>query len=117
MGYYPMLIEEARGTVQGLLITLRRERYNQIVDRIDTLEGYDPSRPEANAYRRLQRPVRLENGQMEQAWVYAGRSIYVNEANLIHSGDWLRYLTAETKDIDAWWRDVKTVSGLSESQK
>ena len=112
MGFYPMLVEGDTGTVKGRLITVAHGGYQQILKRIDALEGYQPQRPGASAYKRLKREVSIANGQRVQAWTYVGRSRVARRGTLISGGDWVAYAARRNKEISGWWTTVTTVSGL-----
>jgi gamma-glutamylcyclotransferase (GGCT)/AIG2-like uncharacterized protein YtfP len=112
LGHYPMLIEEGKASVRGMVIFVERADYVDVLTRLDHLEGYDPAQPGACAYRRVARRVRLANGRSETAWVYVGQPQYVAEVAVVSGGDWAAYVTEMQKESLEWWRDVKSVSGL-----
>lgn len=113
MGHYPMLVEEA-GQVTGALVRVRPEQYTAVVARLDELEGFDPAQPEASAYRRLARGVRLADGREAMAWVYVGGTSFVQGCPRIDDGDWAAYIRARAPEMDSWWANVQTVRGRHE---
>lgn len=112
LGYYPMLVEEGRGVVHGMLLTVRPERYSQLIGVIDGLEGYDPDGAGPFAYTRLVRPVEAGLDEPVKAWVYVGDAGYLNGARRIHSGNWLEHSSSSRQRLESWWRGVETVSGV-----
>jgi gamma-glutamylcyclotransferase (GGCT)/AIG2-like uncharacterized protein YtfP len=111
LGYYPMLVEGRAGEVQGVLITLRATRYHDVLRLIDALEGYDPSRPGASAYKRVIRVVGGPDGTPVRAWVYVGEAGHVTEDKLIVGGSWPEHVSAAGADLETWWRGVSTIAG------
>lgn len=112
MGYYPMLVEAESGQVHGVLVILNESHYDEILQRIDLLEGFDPKRPEESEYRRVVRSVTRGDGASVQAWVYVGEAIHVAEAKRIKGGDWLEHVALTGIELETWWRTINTVSGL-----
>ncbi|MFQ5400424.1 MAG: gamma-glutamylcyclotransferase family protein [Anaerolineae bacterium] len=115
MGFYPMLVEEGDGQVRGLMVAVRPQDYAAVVTRLDYLEGFDPKRPEASDYRRVERMVRLDDGRMAAAWVYVGSRRYVQGRQVVPDGDWLAYMAARPEDQTNWWAGIDSVRGLHES--
>ena len=114
MGHYPMMIEQPHEVVKGKLITVNPSVYDAITTTLDTLEGYDPARPTASAYRRLERVVEVENGRFVTAWLYLGQPKYVTGLHSIPSGDWGQHISATKKQIKSWWTNVNSVAGIHE---
>ncbi len=54
MGYYPMLVEQQGAAVHGKLITVQYQAYENILARLDNLEGFVPDQPTDSTYRRVQ---------------------------------------------------------------
>ncbi len=116
-GPYPMLVEETTALpVQGQLMTPHPDQYNDLLERIDMLERFDPTRPQEATYRRLQRQVLV--GSRDEptkrtvwAWVYVGRAEFVTNLPPIPSGDWVTYAVARQRRMKDWWRLVRTVAG------
>jgi len=116
LGYYPMLVEEGSDVVFGALVAIHPEHYEQVLRKVDELEGYDPDTPETSEYRRQARDVMLEDGNIEEAWVYIGDEKFVKNARRIDNNDWLTFVAQDKSHIFMWWRDVKSVKGLHESE-
>lgn len=111
LGYYPMLVEGGVGTVQGKLISVANGFYEEILNRLDYLEGYDPEQPDASDYRRVRREVNSQNGHTVFSWVYVGRLDLAEGFELIPGGDWLTHAASLRGLMDQWWETIHTVSG------
>lgn len=103
LGAYPMLVESGKKSVKGALVTVNSSDYKRVVRELDTLEAFDPARPERCFFRRLIRPVFLAGDIQRQAWVYLGLPKFVTGAKLIESGDWITHSAAASTEIAAWW--------------
>lgn len=101
MGGYPMLVEGRAGSVKGQLITIKRDFYEVVLNRLDFLEGFDPLRPHASGYRRVVREVVGENGRTAAAWVYLGRAELVNGRATIPHGNWIAYLRQQNQGLSS----------------
>lgn len=109
MGAYPMLVEsEDGGRVRGFLVSVHIAEYDQIIARLDVLEGYDPERPDESPYRRVRRRVQTAAGRSLAAWVYLGQAHSVTDRPAITSGDWASY-AAGKPEIAAWWAREKNL--------
>jgi gamma-glutamylcyclotransferase (GGCT)/AIG2-like uncharacterized protein YtfP len=117
MGYYPMLIEERGGTVNGKLISVASKQYKDILIRIDNLEGYDPKQSSRSSYRRVRRTVMIEGGQAILSWLYVGRQEFSDKKQVISGGDWVKHAAQLRIEMDNWWETVNTVLGLHESSE
>lgn len=111
MGPYPMMIEETGYTVHGLLVAVAPHSYQQTVARLDALEGYDPARPRASAYRRVVRKVVAADGRSVPAWVYLGQRKYVAGCPPVTAASWPHHVAASLDQIAKWWHDIKSVAG------
>lgn len=58
---------------------------------LDEIEGYRVNQPERSLYRRARADVRLESGEVRQAWVYFYNAP-LGRAPRIESGDYLEHL-------------------------
>jgi gamma-glutamylcyclotransferase (GGCT)/AIG2-like uncharacterized protein YtfP len=117
MGHYPMLVESSTGIVKGLLVTVHRRHYDEVMAQLDQLEGFDPEQPGESTYRRLERTVQLSDGRSQLAWVYIGQEKYVNDGcKIIENGDWVNHTTGKRAQMDRWWRRVSTVAGLHDEK-
>lgn len=105
MGMFPMLIEGANGMVQGAVGHVKAEQYAHVLAQLDKLEEYDPQRPEASAYRRVRRTVKMDTGESAEVWVYVGNRAFIATQSLIPSGDWVDYTQHNMIDIRNWWQN------------
>ncbi|RMG93952.1 MAG: gamma-glutamylcyclotransferase [Chloroflexi bacterium] len=112
MGHYPMLVEAAGQTVQGMVAFVRPKAYVAVCHRLDGLEGYNPEDPDNCAYRRVLREVQLENGRFCQAWLYVGGKQYVRSKPAIPSGDWAEWVQHKRQQLNSWWQGIHTVANL-----
>ena len=113
MGFYPMLVAaEAGKSVQGQLITLEPTQYHAVVQRLDALEGYDPTQPEDSEYQRQVVVVVLQNGRLQPAWIYLGQPHFVQGKPEVASGDWPAYAAKNQPDLQDWWDAITTVANL-----
>ena len=112
LGHYPMLVEEGVGTVRGKLISVANGQYKDILQRLDSLEGYNPEQPSKSSFRRIKREVTTGTGQKFLCWLYVGRQEFVLDGKMIPSGDWENYAAETYHDMDLWWTNVDTVLGF-----
>jgi gamma-glutamylcyclotransferase (GGCT)/AIG2-like uncharacterized protein YtfP len=109
MGSFPMLIEGGRETVAGKVMfpykELPEEDYQLLVQRLDTLENYDPENIEDSPYYRVLRSVLVGNGKTVTAWVYLGRPQYTERRPLITNGNWIAYSANVHSRIANWWEE------------
>ena len=111
MGTYPMLVEGGAGIVQGKLISVANGSYEEILARLDYLEGYAPEQPTASGYRRVKREVITLSGRSVLSWVYVGRLDQAGGFELIPGGKWVTYSASMRSRMDHWWESIQTVSG------
>ncbi|MBK8989422.1 MAG: gamma-glutamylcyclotransferase [Chloroflexi bacterium] len=112
LGAFPMLVQEGEESVRGVLLQIEAEQYQQVLDRLDALEGYDPTRPDASAYRRVKCLVTGADGRLYTAWVYLGHTAAQPDMKPIPGGDWAAYAAATFPDIEQWWQSIASVHGL-----
>lgn len=112
MGFYPMMVEGKGGIVQGKLVTVADGRYDEVLRRIDDLEGYNALQPDDSTYRRITKEVNTGSGKRILSWTYAGRPKLAGGGKLIASGDWVAHTAHKHQEIDRWWISVTTVAGL-----
>ena len=101
-----MCIEEGEAVVHGVVIEIAPEQYASVLQHFDRLEGVDPERPLAGAYRRVVCGVLTDNGRLEQAWVYLGQKQFVAGLPVIESGDWLAHMQTKQTTVDDWWHNI-----------
>ncbi|MCP4427555.1 MAG: gamma-glutamylcyclotransferase, partial [Chloroflexi bacterium] len=63
MGGYPMLVEGEGGLVKGEIVAVPDGHYTAVLARLDALEGYNPTQPQAPGYRRLARKAVLTDSR------------------------------------------------------
>ena len=114
MGAYPMLVEEKEKYVHGMLVFIDTEHKDEIITRIDELEGYNPEKHAESAYNREMREVELENGKTVTAWVYLGHKKYIDKGKAVPGGKWAKYVARKKEEHQDWWKDTDTVAGLHE---
>lgn len=92
---YPVLVEEGEGTVHGEVLKMRRQE--QVLARLDRLEGFiTPGNP-ANLYERDEREVYLpETGESVCTYVYVcpehHRERIKRIGVLVADGNWRKHL-------------------------
>ena len=96
----PKLTPVGRGSIKATLFDLgiypaaipaSDERVLGEVHRMTDVEGYRPGQPDASLYTRIETPVTLEDGRVEQAWAYFYNAP-LGRAQRIESGDYLEHL-------------------------
>ena len=111
MGHYPMIVESKGNNVEGILIEIKEEDYENITKIIDNLEGYEPEKHGNSAYTREIRQIDLENGDVRDAWIYIGSEDYIKRENIVKGGNWVKHIK-QKKQNQEWWENVNTVQGL-----
>ena len=111
MGHYPMIVESKGNNVEGILIEIKEEDYENITKIIDNLEGYEPEKHGNSAYTREIRQIYLENGNVRDAWIYIGSEDYIKRENIVKGGNWVKHIK-QKKQNQEWWENVNTVQGL-----
>jgi len=114
MGAYPMLVEEKEKYVHGMLVFVDPQHKDEMITRIDELEGYNPEKHGESAYNREMREVELENGKTVTAWVYLGNKKYIDKVKAVPGGKWAKYVAKKKEEHQDWWKDTDTVAGLHE---
>ncbi len=102
MGYYPMMVEQPGCIVKGAVLTLHPRTYEQIINNLDSLEGYNPLNLADSMYHRLPRVVKTANGRSLAVWVYLVQTHQVTGLEAIDSGDWAGHLTERETRRAAW---------------
>ena len=111
MGHYPMIVESKGNNVEGILIEIKEEDYENITKIIDNLEGYEPEKHGNSAYTREIRRINLENGNVRDAWIYIGSEDYIKRENIVKGGNWVKHIKQKKQNRE-WWENVNTVQGL-----
>ena len=114
MGAYPMLVESKEKYVHGMLVFVIPEYVDEMITRIDELEGYDPEKHGVSAYNREMREVELESGKTVTAWVYLGHNKYIDQEKPVPGGKWAKHVARKKEEHQDWWKDTDTVAGLHE---
>jgi gamma-glutamylcyclotransferase (GGCT)/AIG2-like uncharacterized protein YtfP len=89
LGIYPAAIPSTDGRVRGEVH--RMSDVESVLGALDEIEGYRPGQPDASLYTRVETPVTLEDGRVEQAWAYFYNAP-LGRAQRIASGDYLEHL-------------------------
>jgi gamma-glutamylcyclotransferase (GGCT)/AIG2-like uncharacterized protein YtfP len=107
MGTFPMLLEGDGGLVKGQIMIpfsdLNDQTYQLLVQRLDTLENYNPDDVANSPYYRVLRQVFLPDNQPLMAWVYLGRPTYTKGRSLISDGDWVNHSHSTQSHMLDWW--------------
>ena len=111
MGHYPMIVESKGSNVEGILIEIKEEHYENVTKIIDNLEGYEPEKHGNSAYTREIRQIDLENGNVRDAWICIGSEDYIKKENIVMGGNWVKHIK-QKKQNQEWWENVNTVQGL-----
>tara|TARA_B100000809_G_scaffold225893_1_gene237144 strand:- start:205 stop:591 length:387 start_codon:yes stop_codon:yes gene_type:complete len=114
MGAYPMLVESKEKYVHGMLVFVTPEHTDDMITKIDELEGYNPEKHGESAYNREMREVELESGKTVMAWVYLGHKKYIVQEKPVLGGKWAKYVARKKEEHQDWWEDTDTVAGLHE---
>ena len=89
LGIYPAAIPASDARVLGEVH--RMSDVDAVLAALDEIEGYRPSEPDASLYTRVETPVTLEDGRVEDAWAYFYNAP-LGRAQRIESGDYLEHL-------------------------
>ena len=89
LGIFPAAIPAPDGRVRGEVYDVEDDP--SVLAKLDEIEGYRPSEPDASLYTRVQVPVTLDDGRVETAWVYFYNAP-LGRAERIASGDYLEHL-------------------------
>ncbi|MGL4737693.1 MAG: gamma-glutamylcyclotransferase family protein [Cellulosilyticaceae bacterium] len=86
---YPAVVE-GRQRVEGEVITISQEK---LLKSLDLLEGY-MGEGEDNLYERRKKTVVLEDGTIEECWVYlyVDQKLARKEGRLIPHGNWRHFM-------------------------
>jgi gamma-glutamylcyclotransferase (GGCT)/AIG2-like uncharacterized protein YtfP len=89
LGIYPAAVPDPEGRVWGEVYQMRAP--DGVLQALDNIEGYCPEEPDASLYTRLEIPIVLENGTVENGWAYFYNAP-LGRAERIPSGDYLEHL-------------------------
>ena len=89
LGIYPAAIPASDERVIGEVH--RMSEVESVLAALDEIEGYRPDQPDASLYTRVETPVTLDDGRVEQAWAYFYNAP-LGQAQRIESGDYLQHL-------------------------
>ena len=92
LGIYPAASPAPDSRVRGELHRMLEPA--AVLKSLDEIEGYQPEKPDSSLYVRLETPVTLDDGRVEQAWVYFYNAP-LGGAQRIESGDYLEYLNVK----------------------
>jgi len=89
LGIYPAATPAPDSRVRGEVHRMLEPE--NVLHALDEIEGFRPEQPDASLYLRAEAPVSLDDGRVEQAWVYFYNAP-LGGAQRIESGDYLEYL-------------------------
>jgi gamma-glutamylcyclotransferase (GGCT)/AIG2-like uncharacterized protein YtfP len=89
LGLYPAAVPAADGRVRGEVFEVTEAPL--VLAALDEIEGYEPAAPDVSLYVRDVVPVRLDDGDSVDAWVYFYNAP-LGQAPRITSGDYLEHL-------------------------
>ena len=89
LGIYPAAIPASDSRVWGEVH--RMADVEAVLAELDTIEGYQPSEPDASLYTRVETEVTFEDGRTGSAWAYFYNAP-LGRAQQIQSGDYLEHL-------------------------
>ena len=101
-GGFPCLMEED-GTVVGELMYIKPDRYDEMLQRMDRLEGYRENSPKNSMYIRKQKTARTNDGLID-AWVYVWNGAISTER--IKGGCWKTFTQKRAAEyLDEMYND------------
>ena len=109
-----MMVESKEKYVHGMLVFVIPEHTNEMIIKIDELEGYDPEKHGESAYNREMREVELESKKTVTVWVYLGHKKYIDQERPVPGGKWAKHVARKKKEHQDWGEDTDTVAGLHE---
>jgi gamma-glutamylcyclotransferase (GGCT)/AIG2-like uncharacterized protein YtfP len=89
LGLFPAAIPAPDGRIWGELYQVDKDP--SVMQKLDEIEGFRPSEPDASLYIRLEVGVTLDSGAADSAWVYFYNAP-LGRAERIASGDYLEHL-------------------------
>ena len=89
LGIYPAAIPAGDGRVWGEVH--RMTNADVVLAELDAIEGFQPSKPDASLYTRVETTVTFDNGRTASAWAYFYNAP-LGGAQRISSGDYLDHL-------------------------
>ena len=92
LGIYPAAIPATDTRVWGEVH--RMLDGEAVLNALDEIEGYQPTRPDASLYMRSETAVTFDDGHVASAWVYFYNAP-LGRAQRIESGDYLEHLNVK----------------------
>ncbi len=89
LGLFPAAIPDPEGRVWGELYELDEDP--SVLAKLDEIEGFRPSEPDASLYTRARTAVTIDDGTVDTAWVYFYNAP-LGRSERIPSGDYLEHL-------------------------
>jgi gamma-glutamylcyclotransferase (GGCT)/AIG2-like uncharacterized protein YtfP len=109
LGSFPMLLEGGDRPVIGQIMVprpgLSGDSYKLLVERLDSLENYNPEDIDNSPYYRVLRTVFGQDNQPITAWLYLGRPKFTQDRPLIPGGDWAKHSANAATPIADWWQE------------
>jgi gamma-glutamylcyclotransferase (GGCT)/AIG2-like uncharacterized protein YtfP len=90
LGIYPAAIPSSDGRIWGEVYEFDEDA---VLAALDDIEGYTHSDPDRSLYTRVKAPVTLDDGAIQEAWVYFYNAP-LGAAPRIPSGDYLAHIRA-----------------------
>jgi gamma-glutamylcyclotransferase (GGCT)/AIG2-like uncharacterized protein YtfP len=89
LGIYPAAVPATDSRVRGEVFDITDP--STVLAALDRIEGYRPAEPERSLYNRVRVPATLDDGQIEEVWVYFYNAP-LGRAPRIASGDYIEHL-------------------------
>jgi gamma-glutamylcyclotransferase (GGCT)/AIG2-like uncharacterized protein YtfP len=91
LGIFPAAVPASDSRVWGEVFEMMDAP--KVLAALDSIEGHRPSEPERSLYDRVRVPATLDDGRLEDVWVYFYNAP-LGGAQRIASGDYLEHLKA-----------------------
>jgi gamma-glutamylcyclotransferase (GGCT)/AIG2-like uncharacterized protein YtfP len=92
LGIYPAAVPATDARVWGEVFEMADAP--RVLEALDRIEGYRSAEPERSLYTRMMVPATLDDGRMEDVWVYFYNAP-LGRAPRITSGDYVQHLKAK----------------------
>ena len=92
LGIYPAAVPATDGRVFGEVFEITDPP--AVLAALDRIEGHRPAAPESSLYNRVRVPATLNDGRIEDVWVYFYNAP-LGRAPRIASGDYIEHLKAK----------------------
>jgi gamma-glutamylcyclotransferase (GGCT)/AIG2-like uncharacterized protein YtfP len=92
LGIYPAAVPATDSRIRGEVFEMADAP--KVLAALDRIEGHRPAEPERSLYRRTQVPATMEDGHIEDVWVYFYNAP-LGRAPRIASGDYIEHLKSK----------------------